>query len=557
MERCDPAGNAIGRSIGRFMTRWSLRYAIAFLLVAATACASRSDLISAPLSEAGETVIGAGYRFVAKRYIRNIPIRDVALSGLGGLSKVDPKAQANPTGGSLDIQYDGKSVAYLEQPGADDFLGWAEVTVRAFEAVGKLSVKVRNAQPEEIYRAVFRAALESLDRYSRYSTRAEARENRALREGYGGIGITIRSEDGLTRIVTVMPGTPGDKAGLKDNDIIAAIAGVPIHGMSLQNVVRRLRGPRGSEVRLTVRRGARKQPLSVSVTRAFIVPQTVIARRDDNTVYLRIVRFGNDTARRTAGKVARMRTAIGSQKLSGAILDLRDNPGGLLEQAIRVSDLFLDDGEIMQSRGRHPNSRRSYSARYGDVLRGKPIVVLVNGRTASSSEILAAALQDNGRAVVVGSNSFGKGTVQSVASLPNGGEIILTWSRFHAPTGYTLQSLGVRPNICTGNDRRDVQAARRAIDRLVAGETASVEAFRAWRRHSEPTAAGVSTLRAACPARPLSGSPDVEVEIARSLLADRRLYRLALTASAPEPEDRVTTGQQRAEDRAIDATNMR
>ncbi len=539
------------------MTRWSLRYAIAVLLVAATACASRSDLTSAPLSEAGQTVIGAGYRFVATRYIRPVPIRDVALSGLSGLSKIDPKARADPAGGRIAIRYDGKIVGRLEQPRADDFRGWAGVTVRAFEALGKRSVKIRNAQPEEIYRAIFRAALMSLDRYSRYSTPAEARENRAWREGYGGIGVTVRSENGLTRIVSVMPGTPGDKAGLKDKDIIAAIAGVPIRGMSLNNVVRRLRGPRGSDIRLTVRRAARKRPLTVSVTRAFIVPQTVTTRRADDAVYLRIVRFGNDTARKTAGKVARLRTKIGKRKLSGAILDLRDNPGGLLEQAIRVSDLFLDDGEIMQSRGRHPNSRRRYSARYGDVLRGRPIVVLVNGRTASSSEILAAALQDNGRAVIVGSNSFGKGTVQSVASLPNGGEIILTWSRFHAPSGYTLQALGVRPNICTGSDRRDAHAARRAIDRLVAGKTASAEAFRIWRGHSEPEAAGVRALRAACPARTLSGAPDVEMEIARRLLEDSRLYRLALTASAPETDDRASIGRERAEDHMNDATNLR
>ena len=556
MERNDPAGKAIGRSIGRFMTRWTLRCATAFLLIVATACASRSDLSSAPLSEAGETVIGAGYRFVATRYIRPVPIQAVALSGLSGLSKIDPKARVISTGDGIAVQYDGNIVVHLEQPRYDDFRGWAGITVRAFEAVGKRSVKIRSAQPDEVYRAVFRAALNSLDRYSRYSTPAEARENRALREGYGGIGVTIRAENGMTRIVSVMPGAPGDKAGLKDNDIIAAIAGVQIRDMSLKSVVRRLRGPRGSEVRLTVRRSNRKRPLTVSVTRAFIVPQTVSARRDDNAIFLRIVRFGDDTARKAADKVARLRTNIGRRKLSGAIVDLRNNPGGLLDQAIRIADLFLDDGEIMQSRGRHPNSRRTYSARYGDVLRGKPIVVLVDGRTASSSEILTAALQDNGRAVVVGSNSFGKGTVQSVASLPNGGEIILTWSRFHAPSGYTLQDLGVRPNICTGTDRRNDRAARRAITRLVTGETASADALRAWRRQSEPNADSVRTLRAACPGRNLSGTPDVEVEIARRLLADSRLYRLALNASAPEPY-RATTERERAEERPIDATNQR
>ncbi len=556
MARYDRAEEFNGRSIGRFMTRWSLRYLIAFLLVAATACASRGDLASAPLSEGGEAVIGAGYRFIETRYIRDIPVRVVALSGLKGMTKIDPKMQAVPSGDRIAIQHGGAVVAFLEQPPTDDIRGWAGVTVRAFEIAGKRSVKIRNAQPEEVYRAVFRAALLSLDRYSRYSTPAEARENRALREGYGGIGVTIRAENGVARVISVMPGTPGDKAGLKDNDIIAAIAGVPLRGKSLNYVVRRLRGPRGSEVRLTVRRVARKLPLTINVTRAFIVPQTVIARRAGDAVYLRIVRFGNDTARKTSDTVARLRTKIGKRKLSGAILDLRNNPGGLLEQAILISDLFLDDGEIMESRGRHPKSRRRYDARYGDVLRGKPIVVLVNSRTASSSEILAAALQDNGRAVVVGSNSFGKGTVQSVASLPNRGEIILTWSRFHAPSGYTLQGLGVRPNICSGSDRRNAGAAERAIARLIAGETAPAAAFQTWRRQIEPNSESVRVLRAACPARALGGEPDVELEIARRLLSTPRLYRLALAASAPEP-DRASTGRERAEDSPVDATNLR
>ena len=487
------------------MTRWSLRYVIAFLLVAATACASRSDLTSAPLSEGGESVIGAGYRFIETRYIRDVPIRVVAVSGLRGMSKIDPKVQANPIGDRIAIHHNGAIVAYLKQPEAGDIRGWAGVTVRAFEIAGKQSVRIRNAQPEEVYRAVFRAALQSLDRYSRYSTAAEARENRAIREGYGGIGVTIRAEKGIARIVSVMPGTPGDKAGLKDNDIIAAIAGVPLRGKSLNYVVRHLRGPRGSEVRLTVRRAARKQPLTIDVTRAFIVPQTVVARRCGQCRLspdcpLRQRHGPKDRGQRWHGCVRK----IGRRKLSGAILDLRNNPGGLLEQAIRISDLFLDDGEIMESRGRHPNSRRRYDARYGDVLRGKPIVVLVNSRTASSSEILAAALQDNGRAVVVGSNSFGKGTVQSVASLPNKGEIILTWSRFHAPSGYTLQGLGVRPNICTGSDRRDAERCatgdrpadcrRDSVDRCIP--------------HLAPAIANrkrkvVRALRVACPGRAL------------------------------------------------------
>ncbi len=556
MLRRGPSGRAIGRSIGRFMTRWSLRYAIALVLVAATACASRSDLASAPLSEAGGPVIAAGYRFVANRFIRAIPVRDIALSGLKGLSAIDPLAEAEERGDRVAIRHDGDTLALLDRPASDDIDGWAGVTIRAFEAAGARSVRIRNARPEEIYRAVFHAAMASLDRYSRYSTPEEARENRAWREGYGGIGVTIRAGNGHTRIVSVMPGTPGHRAGLKDNDIILAIGGTGIEGMSLSQVVRRLRGPRGSRVRLTVRRAGRKRPLAVEIARAFIVPQTVTARRTGNAVYLRIGRFGNETARKAAGLVARWRTRIGRQKLSGAIIDLRNNPGGLLDQAIRIADLFLDEGEIMHTKGRHPASRQRYTARYGDILRGRPIVVLVNGRSASSSEIVAAALQDNGRAAIVGSNSFGKGTVQSVASLPNRGEMMLTWSRFHAPSGYPLQGLGVRPNICTSGDRRTTRAAGRAIDRLITGRTASAATFGRWRRQTNPESDDSRALRAACPAGTPTSGIDLELEIAQQLLARPHLYRLAVAASAPAQAGKPGR-QQRAEEGPVDATSLR
>ena len=211
------------------------------------------------------------------------------------------------------------------------------------------------------------------------------------------------------------------------------------------------------------------------------------------------------------------------------ILDLRNNPGGLLDQSITLSDLFLNSGAIVSTRGRHPESHQSYTARSGDILGGKPIVLLINGRSASSSEIVAAALQDNGRAVIVGSNSFGKGTVQSVASLPNQGEMILTWSRFHAPSGYTLQGLGVRPNICTSTGRH---TANVAMSRLIAGKTAKANVFRAWRAHAVAPVNVARQLRAGCPPRALGGAFDVELEVARRLLRDPRLYRQALVASA-------------------------
>lgn len=541
-DRPAPSGRSVAGAIGRMMTRWSLRHAVAIVLVATTACASRSELTTAPLSQAGVTVIGSGYRFIAERFVRAVPARTLALAGLKGLTVIDPEIQAEERGGSVVIRQNGKILSILDKPSNNDIRGWARTTVKAFEAAKAVSPKVKNAPSEEVYRVVFGASLASLDRYSRYSTAAEARDSRAWREGYGGIGITIRSEKGVTRIITVMPGTPGQQAGLRDNDVIAAIAGVPVKGMTLRNIVQRLRGPRGSKVLLTVRRTGKRRPLNFSVTRKFIVPHTVISRREGNAIYIRLTRFSMGTAQKMAIAIARWKSRVGANRVTGLIIDMRNNPGGLLDQAISISDLFLESGAIVYTRGRHPESHQRYSARGGDILEGKPIVVLVNGRSASSSEIVAAALQDNGRAIVVGSNSFGKGTVQSVASLPNQGEMILTWSRFHAPSGYTLQGLGVRPNICTSNGPRTAQSA---VSKLIAGKTASATVFQRWRAHAVAPVEIARVLRKTCPPRALAGPFDVELEVARRLLQKPALYQQARTASA-QAGDRAQVKRRKA-----------
>ena len=527
-ERASSSEVSFVRRMGRFMNRWSFRHAIALVLISATGCASWGEPTSVPLARGGETVIVTGYRFIAERFVRNVPIPQIALSGLKGLTLIDPQIRAKERGGSIVVHHDNKIVAHLDRPGTTDIEGWARVTVQAFQEAKNVSVKIRNAPSEEVYRVLFSSTLASLDRYSRYSTSAEARDSRAWRDGYGGIGIIIRSEKGDIRIITVMPGSPGQKAGLKDNDIITAIAGIPVSKMSLGSVVQRLRGPKASRVLVTVRRTTRKKPLTVTVTRRFIIPNTVIARREDKAIYIRLTRFGRGTARKITKAVARWRSRIGQRKVTGVILDMRNNPGGLLDQSVKVSDLFLSSGSIAYTKGRHPESFQQYAARGGDILGGKPIVVLVNGRSASSSEIVAAALQDNERAVIVGSSSFGKGTVQSVASLPNQSEMILTWSRLHAPSGYTLQGLGVRPNICTS---LDVRNSRTAATHLIKNKIAQADVFRSWRQYTTPLLQVAETLRAGCPPKALAGSFDLEMMIARQLLKNKALYEKVLAAS--------------------------
>ena len=219
--------------------------------------------------------------------------------------------------------------------------------------------------------------------------------------------------------------------------------------------------------------------------------------------------------------------------MAGIILDLRDDPGGLLDQAIDVSDLFLSEGRIVSTVGRHPESQQSYDARAGDIAAGIPIVLLVNSRSASSSEIVTAALQDNRRAVVVGSNTYGKGTVQTVFTLPNDGELILTWSRFHAPSGYALQDLGVLPNLCTAKKGANAQAIIRT---LAVTDVRTNQLFRQWRASTLPNAARSKPLRAHCAADPSdTARREIDLQVAKALLSEPALYQRALlVANGPQ-----------------------
>ncbi len=523
------------------MARWGFRYATAFVLVAATACASRGEPGS-NFSERGRMIIATGYRFITERYINKVTPRQIAMAGLKGLHSLDPELDAEVRGQSVVVRRDDKVVRLFKAPNRDSANQWADTTVDAYLAARTVSPKVRKANAETLYKAVFDSALSSLDKYSRYSSAADARDSRAWREGYGGIGITIRNDKGVTKVVAVMSKTPAERAGVKADDTIIGIDDRPTKGWTLQQIVRHLRGPRGSWVRLTLARASSKEPVKLRVERQFIKPNTVRYQREGRIAYISVDRFSVGTARRVALAVHRARAELGP-RLRGIILDLRNNPGGLLDQAIELSDLFLTHGPIVSTRGRHPESFQRYVAQDNDIAHGLPIVILVNGRSASSSEIVAAALQDNGRAVLVGTNSYGKGTVQSVTSLPNRGEMILTWSRFHAPSGYALQGLGVLPNVCTS---RGPQNANAVVAALRHHKTANAYVFRRWRRHMLPTKKRQTALRKLCPASVAKGKYDVDLEVARRLILNRSLYRMAVrptSTSMARANDRTHSTQ--------------
>lgn len=495
----------------------------AFLVVA---CATQDS--EAPV---GRDLSGAarlftvGYRDISDIYIRDTSPLDLAVAGLEGLTSIDPQVEVTHDNTRIQMLLGGEPIASLAEPARGDADGWGQLMATALNVGRSRSSDLRTTQPERLYEVVFDGMLSHLDKFSRYSGRVEALENRASREGFGGIGVRIRLTDDGVHILSVMEHSPAERAGLHDNDDVVEIDGESTVGLSQRDVVRRLRGPLRSEVELTVRRQHEDKPLQLRVVRGHIVPETVRYSRLGRVAHIRVTGFNQSTTRTLREKVKYAAKDIGPS-LAGYILDLRGNPGGLLDQSVAVSDMFVTSGRIVSTHGRHPDSHQYFDAEPDDAAHNLPVVVLVNGNSASASEIVAAALQDSGRAAVVGTGSFGKGTVQTVLRLPNDGELTLTWARFHAPSGYALQDRGVMPDVCTApsltegavgteqvlNRLRDglFPPAKSTLRLEVAdGDTGKLEAF-----------------RATCP--PGQSESEVDVEVARRLIEDPTLFARAI-----------------------------
>ena len=309
----------------------------------------------------------------------------------------------------------------------------------------------------KLIEAAIDGMLTSLDPHSSYLSPEDAAAMRVQTRGeFGGLGIEVTQEEGFVKVVSPIDGTPADEAGIEAGDFITHVDGESVLGLTLDKAVELMRGPVGSEIVITVVREGEDEPFDVSIVRDTIKLTAVRARTEGNTVVLRITTFNDQTTPNLeAGLKEQIEEAGGMENINGIVLDLRNNPGGLLTQAISVSDEFLDSGEIVSTRGRNPEDGERFNATPGDMAEGKPMVVLINGGSASASEIVAGALQDHRRAIVVGTKSFGKGSVQTVMPLRGDGAMRLTTARYYTPSGRSIQALGVSPDIVVEQPRRD------------------------------------------------------------------------------------------------------
>lgn len=308
---------------------------------------------------------------------------------------------------------------------------------------------VEEVDEKELIEAAINGMLTSLDPHSSFLSPDDAADMRVQTRGeFGGLGIEVTQEEGFVKVVSPIDDTPADAAGIEAGDFITHVDGESVLGLTLDEAVEMMRGPVGSEIIITVVREDNPEPFDVSIIRDTIKLTAVRTRTVGDSVVLRITTFNDQTYPNLRDGLAKEIEALGgSDSVNGIVLDLRNNPGGLLTQAIRVSDAFLDAGEIVSTRSRDPQDGERFNATTGDLSNGKPLVVLINGGSASASEIVAGALQDHRRAIVVGTKSFGKGSVQTVMPLRGDGAMRLTTARYYTPSGRSIQALGVSPDI--------------------------------------------------------------------------------------------------------------
>jgi len=378
---------------------------------------------------------------------------------------------------------------------------------------------------EQMIEAAITGMLAALDPHSSYLNAKSFREMQVQTRGqFGGLGIQVTMENGLVKVISPIDDTPAARAGIEPNDFITHLDKEPVQGLNLEQAVEKMRGKVGTDIKLTIRRGTR-DPFDVTLTRAVIQVDSVRARMEGNIGVIRITAFNEQTDKSLSKAVDKLRAD--AKGLQGVVLDLRNNPGGLLEQAVAVADAFLDKGEIVSTRARKAEDIQRYNAKAGDVLGGAPMVVLINAGSASASEIVAGALQDHKRAILMGVKSFGKGSVQSIIPLAGHGAMRLTTARYYTPSGRSIQAKGIEPDIEVKQARiEEAPAAQRR------GEADLRGALDAPKREETP-AEGKAPERKPPEAVPPGQPPEAQdYQLQRAL---DLLRGLALFGAAPAP----------------------
>ena len=503
-----------------------MRSALALLLVLVTGPAwgqAASDRYDAEL--AGK-VFTAALQFIAPRTLEVVTIQQLTIWGLRGVTTLDPALTSQLTDAAVTLARGADILFQRPAPGEADAAGWGALAADLAASAWSASPAMREQGGQAVITSFFDEMFNHLDPYSRYVAPDAADADRARRSGEAGAGIQIGRVGASFYVRSVHGDGPAADAGIRVGDQIIAVDDQPTRGEDLDTVQGWIAGPEGTSLALTIR-SRNGKVRTVEVDRAVLPPETVFASRAGDAVVVRIAGFSSDTDQRFARELDRQFARPGPR---GLIVDLRGNRGGLLRQAVAATDLLLDTGVVATTAGRNPQAEHAWKAGNGDMIKGKPVVVLVDGRSASAAEIMAGAISDDGRGVVVGSSTLGKGLVQTIETLPDGGELFVSWSRVLAPSGWPIQGLGVLPQVCTsvGADQLAQQLA--SLERGAAPMAAALARHRVARAPL-PTAEIVAQ-RSACPA---AEGRDADVTAARFLIGHPAAYAAALLPPPPTP----------------------
>ena len=499
-----------------------IRATLLILLLSALPALVRAQAAGDPLAV---SVFTSALSFIAPRTLEPESIPQLTIWGLHGLTALDPALETELRESSIRLMQNGKLVFSAPVPDNQTPAAWAALTASLAAAAAQVSEPVRKAGTPGVIRSFFDELFNHLDPYSRYAPPGAAETDREHLSGQAGLGLVVVQQGGAIIVSSVIPGSPADDERIRRGDRILSIDGAPLRGRDAASVNSLIAGEEGSMVRLGWRsRDGRMH--NQAIERALVPPVTVSAERQGDVLIIHISGFSSDTDDQFSDLLA---AGFEGHRVRGVIVDLRGNRGGLLRQAVAVVDAVVSGGVVATTAGRHPQSSRIWEGGAGpDQAHGRPIVVLVDGRSASAAEIMAAAIADSGRGVVVGSSTLGKGLVQTIAPLPDNGELFVTWSRVLAPLDWPLQGLGVMPQVCTslGEDALKVQ-----LDDLIRGRQGMAEALARHNAARAPVpAAQVVELRNACPA---AEGRDLDLEAAWFLLDHPSAYQAALTNTAP------------------------
>lgn len=450
------------------------------------------------------------------RYIDPLSPEQLTVNALDGLSAIDPAISAVITPDTIITQCHRATVREMALPAAaelthfeDQNETWAGLVLRGLVDLRAHSAALRRADNQTIQTALLKGAIAGLDRYSRYEAPRQAETTRTRREGYIGVGIEVIGGEGYPVVREILDGSPAGKSGVRPGDQIVSVDGVDQYNHQTDDTTRMLHGQIGTTTAIEYNPSGTNDIVKTVLTRERVIERTVFSRFQHNILILRVTSFNSDTGSELAKALERARDGNPGKDLHGVVLDLRGNRGGLLNQGVAVADAFLAGGPIGKTHARISAARHTFDADNHDLAGGLPLVVLIDGRTASSAELVAAALQDRGRALLVGTTSFGKGSVQAINDLINHGTLTFTWSRMTAPSGYIFDRIGLHPAICTSLNP-GLSATAMIADAIKRKDKLRALMV-AWRETGFQDQSKRQALRATCPTDTTKRKIDVDV----------------------------------------------